>query len=160
VCHGELARTRPGARHLTEFYLLMSLGGVLGGLFNALVAPVVFDRGLEYPIVLVLACLLMPAPAAGGRLLPADAVAALAAGLRVAAYHGLWASLPIGALAERVGDSAAVTLRLLTIFPAVAVCYVASSRPARFGLAAAAALAVGLTLDDPEGLVRYRDRGF
>ena len=39
VCHGELARTRPHASRLTEFYLWMSVGGVLGGLFNALVAP-------------------------------------------------------------------------------------------------------------------------
>lgn len=42
VCHGELARTRPQASRLTEFYLWMSLGGVLGGFFNAIVAPTVF----------------------------------------------------------------------------------------------------------------------
>jgi hypothetical protein len=52
VCHGELARMRPGASRLTEFYLLMSLGGVLGGLFASLLAPVVFDRVVEYPILL------------------------------------------------------------------------------------------------------------
>src|SRR5262249_34401315 len=39
TCHGELARTRPSSKHLTEFYFLMSLGGVIGGLFNALFAP-------------------------------------------------------------------------------------------------------------------------
>src|SRR5437867_13367684 len=60
VCHGELARDRPPTRYLTEFYLWMSFGGVLGGLFNALVAPVVFDSIVEYPLVLVLACLLTP----------------------------------------------------------------------------------------------------
>jgi hypothetical protein len=60
VCHGELARTRPPASHLTEFYLLMSLGGVLGGAFNALVAPVAFDRVLEYPLIVVAAFLLVP----------------------------------------------------------------------------------------------------
>lgn len=60
VCHGELARRRPSPRYLTEFYLLMSLGGVLGGLFNALVAPMVFWGILEYPIAMVLACLLLP----------------------------------------------------------------------------------------------------
>lgn len=60
VCHGELARTRPSPAHLTGFYLLMSLGGVLGGLFNALVAPVVFDRIVEYPLVIAFACVLMP----------------------------------------------------------------------------------------------------
>jgi spermidine synthase len=60
VCHGELARTRPAARHLTKFYLLMSIGGVLGGLFNALVAPVIFTSLAEYKVALVLAALLIP----------------------------------------------------------------------------------------------------
>jgi hypothetical protein len=60
VCHGELARRRPPPRYLTEFYLLMSVGGVLGGLFNALVAPLAFTTILEYPIAMVLACLLLP----------------------------------------------------------------------------------------------------
>jgi hypothetical protein len=60
LCHGEMARSRPGVSHLTEFYLLMSLGGVLGGMFNALVAPVVFTSIAEYPIALVFACLLVP----------------------------------------------------------------------------------------------------
>jgi SAM-dependent methyltransferase len=60
VCHGELARTRPAAGRLTEFYLLMSLGGVLGGLFNGLVAPLVFNHIVEYPLLLVVPCLLMP----------------------------------------------------------------------------------------------------
>src|SRR5687767_8271723 len=61
VCHGELAKRRPDGRYLTEFYLSMSIGGVLGGLFNALVAPLLFSTVLEYPIALVLACALRPA---------------------------------------------------------------------------------------------------
>ena len=65
VCHGELARSRPPAQWLTEFYIWMSLGGVLGGLFNALIAPVVFPTVVEYPLALVLACLLRPQPAPG-----------------------------------------------------------------------------------------------
>jgi hypothetical protein len=60
VCHGELARTRPATHHLTLFYLLMSIGGALGGLFNALVAPLLFVDTYEYAIVLVLAALIMP----------------------------------------------------------------------------------------------------
>ncbi|MBA4189844.1 MAG: hypothetical protein C0467_17820 [Planctomycetaceae bacterium] len=62
VGHGELAHDRPHAEHLTEFFLWMSVGGVLGGMFNALLAPIVFHRtGLtEYPVALVLACLLRP----------------------------------------------------------------------------------------------------
>jgi hypothetical protein len=60
VCHGELARTRPATRYLTGFYLCMSIGGVLGGLFNAVVAPLAFDSLVEYPLVIAGACLLMP----------------------------------------------------------------------------------------------------
>ncbi|HEX8129609.1 MAG TPA: hypothetical protein VF527_10960, partial [Pyrinomonadaceae bacterium] len=60
ACHAQLAADRPGVRHLAEFYLLMSVGGVLGGLFNALVAPTLFNTTLEYPLVIVLACLLLP----------------------------------------------------------------------------------------------------
>jgi hypothetical protein len=60
VCHGELARSRPAAGRLTEFYLWVSVGGVLGGLFSALVAPAIFNRLVEYPLVIVAACLLVP----------------------------------------------------------------------------------------------------
>jgi hypothetical protein len=57
--HTELARDRPGSARLTEFYLWIAVGGVLGGLFNTLVAPMLFTTGiLEYPIALILACLL------------------------------------------------------------------------------------------------------
>jgi hypothetical protein len=60
VCHGELARTRPSTRHLTGFYLCMSIGGVLGGLFNAMIAPLAFDSIVEYPLVIAGACILLP----------------------------------------------------------------------------------------------------
>jgi hypothetical protein len=62
VCHGELSRTRPTVRHLTEFYLWISVGGALGGVFNVLVAPLIFARLWEYPLALVAACLLRPWP--------------------------------------------------------------------------------------------------
>lgn len=60
LCHYELARTRPATRDLTEFYLLISFGGALGGIFNALLAPVLFNSVVEYPLVLIAACLLRP----------------------------------------------------------------------------------------------------
>lgn len=53
VCHGELARLRPSAKHLTGFYLMMSAGGALGGLFVSLVAPQIFTTYVEWPAVLV-----------------------------------------------------------------------------------------------------------
>ena len=60
VCHGELAKDRPPANQLTDFYLMMSVGGMLGGLFNALLAPVLFTVAAEYPIGLFLACAMCP----------------------------------------------------------------------------------------------------
>jgi spermidine synthase len=60
VCHGELALDRPDAKHLTAFYLWMSVGGVLGGVFNALAAPVLFHTVAEYPLVLSAACFFLP----------------------------------------------------------------------------------------------------
>jgi spermidine synthase len=60
VCHGELARRRPHPTRLTEFYLLLSVGGVLGGIFNALLAPVLFVTAVEYPIAIALACFMAP----------------------------------------------------------------------------------------------------
>jgi hypothetical protein len=60
VLHGEVARDRPSARHLTEFYLWVSVGGFLGGVFNALIAPVAFDTVVEYPLAIILACVFVP----------------------------------------------------------------------------------------------------
>jgi hypothetical protein len=60
VCHGELAIRRPAARRLTEYYLVIALGGMLGGVFNSIVAPLVFDRVIEYPLLFVAVCFLRP----------------------------------------------------------------------------------------------------
>jgi spermidine synthase len=57
VCHGELVRRRPATSHLTEFYFWMSVGGVMGGIFNAIVAPAIFVDIWEYPLVMILSCL-------------------------------------------------------------------------------------------------------
>jgi hypothetical protein len=65
ACHAELARRRPPASRLTEFYLMMSLGGALGGVFNALIAPVVFSWVAEYPLGLAFATLLVPVAGGG-----------------------------------------------------------------------------------------------
>jgi hypothetical protein len=58
--HGRLAASRPAPAHLTEFYLWMALGGALGGVFNAIVAPLVFKSIVEYQAMAVVACFLRP----------------------------------------------------------------------------------------------------
>ncbi|MCH9765771.1 MAG: fused MFS/spermidine synthase, partial [Alphaproteobacteria bacterium] len=54
VAHRTLYEARPSANSLTEFYLWMSFGGVLGGLFSAIVAPKIFSELYEYPLILAL----------------------------------------------------------------------------------------------------------
>jgi hypothetical protein len=53
VCHGELARLKPDPRHLTSFYMMISLGGTLGGVFVAILAPHVFHTYFELPLSMV-----------------------------------------------------------------------------------------------------------
>ena len=60
ACHGELARTRPAAKYLTGFYVALSFGGMVGGLFAGLIAPYTFSWIAEYPILLALAVLCRP----------------------------------------------------------------------------------------------------
>ena len=62
VCHGHLADDRPSPSQLTEFYLWVALGGMLGGLFNTFLASVLFVEIVEYPIMIVAACLLRSVP--------------------------------------------------------------------------------------------------
>lgn len=52
VFHGKVAADRPGTQHLTEYYLLFSVGGMLGSVFNALVAPLIFNAPIEYPLMI------------------------------------------------------------------------------------------------------------
>jgi hypothetical protein len=60
ACHGELARTRPATTYLTGFYVALSFGGMVGGLFAGLIAPYTFSWIAEYPILAALAVLCRP----------------------------------------------------------------------------------------------------
>ena len=59
--HARLASLRPEKRHLADFYLMIAAGGAMGGILNAFVAPMIFTKNLEYPLVAILACLAHPA---------------------------------------------------------------------------------------------------
>ena len=70
VCNCRLADGRPGPERATEYYLFIAAGGLIGGAFNALIAPSLFSDIVEYPLTLVLAMALRSAggkPAAGRR---------------------------------------------------------------------------------------------
>jgi predicted O-methyltransferase YrrM len=60
VCHLALSQSRPSADRLTEFYLLVSVGGVLGGAFAAFAAPLIFNNVYEFPLALAAVCLFRP----------------------------------------------------------------------------------------------------
>lgn len=64
MCHGELARRRPAACYLTNFYIWLSTGGLMGGIATGLIAPHLFSWVAEYPILIVLAILCIPPAAA------------------------------------------------------------------------------------------------
>lgn len=57
LCHSRLAHSRPPATYLTQFYLWLSIGGVAGGAFNGILAPMIFDGVFEYPLMMVAACM-------------------------------------------------------------------------------------------------------
>lgn len=153
VCHGELAASRPRTLYLTEFYLWMSVGGVLGGLFNALIAPLLFSSITEYPLVLVLACFLRP---------PAD-------GPTNKFTQWLDFLIPLGIFLGYFG-----WLRLYSAGPSkfaipadiVLVCLIAmlflrcSSRPLRFGLAVGALLLASGLIHKTKPELLLQERSF
>jgi len=97
--HLKLSQSRPPAEHLTRFYLYLSVGGVLGGVFNALLAPVLFNSVVEYPLMILVATLVaFPsrgtpgrtarlAPITGGALVILTMMAAAAAISRASATN-------------------------------------------------------------------------
>ena len=132
VCHGELWRRRPETSHLTEFYLFMSFGGMLGGVFNAIVSPLVFNSVWEYPLALVMVCALRPWNRDRLRLPPPGMIAAIlvpaAVCVAVAGFAGL-VELSLGKVAW------------LAVFILVAAgCYVFARLPWAFALGIAVIL--------------------
>jgi hypothetical protein len=159
ACHGELARDRPPPEYLTEFYLWLSLGGALGGLFNGLVAPLLFNGIAEYPLALGLACLLWATGEARGRaeftLDRQDVIRPLVLGLVIALVIVVWQAV-----------SEALGVRLVKILLAVAfgipavVCYTYLQRPLRFALGIIAVLLAGQLYHGVYGPPLYRVRSF
>jgi hypothetical protein len=153
VCHGELARKRPHGRYLTEFYLSMSIGGVLGGLFNAIIAPLLFTTVLEYPLALILACALRPQRSGAS-----NSSTARRLDLGVPLVFGVFVLAVM--FAFKGGDSKApLALVIVYIVPAV-ICFSFRPRPIRFALSLGALmLASGAYMSANEG-VSHRGRSF
>ena len=154
VCHGELARSRAPAKYLTTFYLCMSIGGVLGGLWNALVAPLIFRTVVEYPLALVLASLLRPSPNPREHKTEvrwADLMWPSALGLMLVAL--IWGS-------TAAGLKPGVPLHLLVFGPSLMLCLSFSRRPIRFALGLAAILLASTLYAGPYGRPLHAERSF
>jgi hypothetical protein len=153
VCHGRLAEDRPKPAHLTEFYLLISAGGVMGGVFNALIAPAVFTRVVEYPLVLVVACLLQAAGRRAGelRLKPNDILIPSGIGISVVL------------LARILGGGSAVGVQLelgLVFGVPLFLCFLSLDRPLRFALGLGAVLLASGVNPGMHGAALHSERNF
>jgi hypothetical protein len=167
VCHGELARDRPGPGRLTEYFLWMSAGGVAGGLFNALVAPLVFSSLVEYPLGLTLACLLIPRADAAEddpkrikRERRLDLVLPLALEALVCGLFWLLRSISLNtrvhALADRLELKAADAHAVMKYVLPIVVCGVFALGRVRVGLGLGAGLlGIGLAASAPSEIVSF-----
>ena len=155
-CHGALARLRPPAADLTRFYLLVSTGGLIGGMLVALAAPLVFTDVHEYPIALALVAALLPARRVAlgrARLLVAGiALVLVVAGL--AAVHGNDAGADEGLSPLVIGS-----LTVLVVLAAPAL-LILRARPGLLTGALLAVLLVPAAVSRGDGVHVARERTF
>ena len=152
VCHDRLAGERPATAEITEFYFWVSAGGVLGGVFNALLAPNLFRTVAEYPLAIVFACMLRPArhlelPA--GR--PLDLALPVLLGIFTAGLALLIRFTPL--------NSVNLQNAVIVGLPAIA-CFMFVDRPVRFGLGLAGILIGGWFYIGPHGKTLHVERNF
>lgn len=148
VCHGVLAEDRPEANRLTEFYLIMSLGGVLGGAFNALVAPVLFNSIMEYPLLLIAVLFIRP----GAPMFAKDRE-------RVWLYAAVASFALAYALRLSLGAEGHVVMAYRGLF-ILSILSVAMSQTSRAGAVFAAACAWGIGMVASSSMGAYSERSF
>jgi hypothetical protein len=165
LCHGELAADRPPTHQLTSFYLLVAVGGALGGVFAAVISPVLLKDLYEYPLAIVAAALLLPTPGGERRKRILDLT--LPGALLLVGGVLLWALQASGTLGRLASvpftptTSGLDVTRLLLIFavPALAVALFLR-RPRRFAFGLLAILALDLLPFGSGTNVLYQDRSF
>ena len=154
VCHGQLARTRPDADRLTEFYFWLSFGGVLGGFFNAVIAPLAFNAILEFPIAIILASLARPILAAPTSKTGKGTVGDIFLPMLLFTILIIPRTV-FGLTTEEMGTYG---LAVICVFIAIALLNF-SSRPSRFAVGAAAVLVAAPNMDKDQ-TVLWQDRSF
>ncbi|MEZ5145123.1 MAG: fused MFS/spermidine synthase [Acidimicrobiales bacterium] len=162
VAHGRLAAERPAADRLTEFYLLLSVGGVVGGILTALVAPVVFPSVLEYPIAIVLGLAVLPASAFGARsplTISAPTRSRWLPTPRTLALGAAAVALAVAAVLVRAdGSQAALTAAILVAATAVGGAFILARSAAGFAAVVGVVLLVAVVV--PANPTRYAERTF
>lgn len=152
LCHGELAKDRPSPGRLTEFFLIMSIGGVLGGIFNAMFAPTIFRQVVEYSLVLIAIGMALPhrQPGWTSRLIALDIV--LPEAVVAIALAGTYLYRNVTAVPEWVsGVAIGVSCILICFFAA---------RPLRFTIGIAGMLIVGVYAGQVNKKTLFADRSF
>jgi len=149
-CHAELANDRPDASHLTEFYFWLSFGGMLGGMFNALAAPLLFNGILEYPLVVVVGCLLFR---------PTGVAAALPRRVRDVAMPLAVFGVTAGLFALLVATRAPLGVQLSALAIQALITF-AERRSTRFGWCIAAMIVARLAVGNAGERVLYATRTF
>jgi hypothetical protein len=155
ACHGELAASRPDVSRLTEFYVWLAVGGAIGGLFNVVIAPVIFRTQVEYPLGLIVACLLLPSGAKSPttlRVRLTDVAIAMSLGVIALVAHLFiqFFSMPRGTIAFIVYVFAVPGVIALFFF----------RRPLRFALSIAAIWVATLVFPDSTQSVVAIERSF
>lgn len=148
ACHSRLAAARPTTSRLTEFYVWLSIGGALGGLFNVLIAPNLFHTVLEYPIALVAAAALSK-PILSARL---RTDLGLPAGLALTLLTAVFVSIRV------IGSNFLALAPILAL--AAMVVYSFRARPLRFSLGVAAIIISGTPLARADGRQLHAMRSF
>ncbi|HSI73758.1 MAG TPA: fused MFS/spermidine synthase [Fimbriimonas sp.] len=153
LCHGELAKDRPAPGRLTEFFLWMSFGGVLGGVFNALVAPTIFVQVIEYTIILCLVGLALPARVKGWKWpqVASDLAALVVIGGGICGLILLF---------DGYAMMSAQTYRPLLLLTGCLACLICVARPLRFAMAITGVLLVGAYVNQSKRQVLFTERSF
>jgi SAM-dependent methyltransferase len=151
MAHSRLYDRRPNASNLTEFYVWVSVGGLVGGMFNGLLAPVIFRDLWEYPIALALICA-MKLPHKPGK------------------YFELWdwtwivgvgtLTICAVAIANYLKIPSGPNRTVITLAVPVIVCFLASDRPFRLAGTLASFFAMSIVTGSVRGSDLYQSRSF